>query len=365
MNQALATIPKRASLVEKFAAKYSIEPDKLMSILKATAFKVKDGEVSNEQMAALLVVADQYGLNPFTKEIFAFPDKKNGIVPVVGVDGWSRIINDHPQCDGFEFRDSEEMVTLPDAKPCPKWMEVVVYRKDRAHATVVREYLDEVYRPLGKYSDGNKMTPGPWQTHTKRFLRHKVLIQGGRIAFGFSGIYDEDEANRIVEREINPMPETAVPTEKSAGRRLAEAVGVSGKTVTDISETKPEPTDPIPTIKEAIHALGWYDSEAAIGLYADGLPDALRSDSQFAAGVKARLAELKSENTPPAAVSTAGPRAGTPKIRKIFAEKLNTCTDPATLDLILDESRSYAWANEDRQALQSIYEKRRDGLVKP
>ena len=28
-------------------------------------------------------------------------------------------------------------------------------------------------------------------------LRHKALIQCARIAFGFSGIYDEDEAHRI------------------------------------------------------------------------------------------------------------------------------------------------------------------------
>lgn len=196
---AVTTIAPRASLVQKFAAKYSIEPEKLLGILKATAFKVKEGEATNEQMAALLVVADQYGLNPFTKEIFAFPDKQNGIVPVVGVDGWSRIINDHPKSDGLEFRQSDEMVTMPDAQPCPKWIEVVIHRKDRAHPIVVREYLDEVYRPLGKYQDGNKHKPGPWQTHTKRFLRHKTLIQGARIAYGFGGIYDEDEAERIID----------------------------------------------------------------------------------------------------------------------------------------------------------------------
>jgi hypothetical protein len=61
--------------------------------LKATAFK---GQVSDAQMTALLIVANQYGLNPWTKEIYAFPDKNNGIVPVVGVDGWSRIINEPP-----------------------------------------------------------------------------------------------------------------------------------------------------------------------------------------------------------------------------------------------------------------------------
>src|SRR5262245_7486287 len=101
---------KKASLVAKFAAKFHIEPEKLMGILKATAFKQQKAnapEISNEQMAALLVVADQYGLNPFTREIYAFPDKQNGIVPVVGVDGWSRIINDHWASNGIEFREAE------------------------------------------------------------------------------------------------------------------------------------------------------------------------------------------------------------------------------------------------------------------
>lgn len=149
MTQALAaTEPRRTSLVAKMAAKFSIDSEKLLTTLKATAFK-QSGDTpapTDEQMAALLVVADQYGLNPFTREIYAFADKRAGIVPVVGVDGWSRIINDHPQSDGFEFRESEKYVTPVDGKPCPEWMEVVIHRKDRAHPIVVREYIDEVYQ---------------------------------------------------------------------------------------------------------------------------------------------------------------------------------------------------------------------------
>ena len=56
----------------------------LLPVLKATVFK---GLTSDAQMTALLVVANAYGLNPWTKEIYAYPDKQNGIVPVVGVDG--------------------------------------------------------------------------------------------------------------------------------------------------------------------------------------------------------------------------------------------------------------------------------------
>lgn len=206
MNTALTT-QQGPSLVKKFATRFGVDSDKLLGTLKATAFKqTGDKEVSNEQMMALLIVADQYGLNPFTKEIFAFDDRHKGIVPVVSVDGWARIINEHSQLDGIAFRYSETMTTPTDGKPCPEWCESVITRKDRAQPIVVREYLDEVYQ--GKRNGFN----GPWQTHTKRMLRHKTLIQGSRIAFGFAGIHDEDEAVRIIEGES-----TRVPTKPSKG----------------------------------------------------------------------------------------------------------------------------------------------------
>lgn len=198
--------PPKVSLVTKFADRYSIDPGKLMATLKATAFKQSSGNpVSDEQMAALLVVADQYHLNPFTREIYAFPDKQNGIVPVVGVDGWSRIINSHTQFNGMEYRYSDEMTTPDGAKSkCHEWVECVMYRKDRDKPVIVREYLDEVYRPPFKKTgqNGPYTVDGPWQTHPKRFLRHKATIQCARLAFGFVGIFDQDEAERIVERDM-------------------------------------------------------------------------------------------------------------------------------------------------------------------
>lgn len=194
MSAVVAKSSERRSLVAKFADKYSIEPNKLLATLKATAFRQKnDVEITDEQMAALLIVADQYGLNPFTKEIYAYPDKNNGIVPVVGVDGWSRIINEHPQFDGEEFAYSDVMAQHK-GKAAFEWIECRIFRKDRSKPTTVREYFDEVVRNL------NFATP--WDTHPKRMHRHKALIQCARLAFGFAGIYDEDEAERIVERNM-------------------------------------------------------------------------------------------------------------------------------------------------------------------
>lgn len=174
-------------LSEKLAARYGAEQsDDLIDVLKQTAFK---GNVTNSQMTALLLVADQYGLNPWTKEIYAFPDRNNGIVPVVGVDGWSRIINEHNQFDGVEFEQTEESCTA------------IIYRKDRTHPIKITEWMSECRRADSP----------AWKSHPKRMLRHKSLIQCARLAFGFSGIYDQDEAEPLInfeapEKIINPLP---------------------------------------------------------------------------------------------------------------------------------------------------------------
>jgi phage recombination protein Bet len=107
-SQEVIPAQKAPSLVAKFADRYGVEANKLVHTLKATCFK---GDVSNEQLMALLIVADQHGLNPWTKEIHAFDDRRGGIVPVVGVDGWARIVNEHPAFDGMDFEQDDEKCT--------------------------------------------------------------------------------------------------------------------------------------------------------------------------------------------------------------------------------------------------------------
>ena len=148
----------------------NVDAGSLYHTLKNTVFKGAD----DDQLAALMIVANQYGLNPFTKEIYAFPSGGK-ITPIVSIDGWSRIINDNPNCDGIQFEQDDESATCK------------IYRKDRNHPTIVTEYLSEC----------NMSNSPVWKKYPKRMLRHKALIQCARIAFGYSGIYDEDEAKRI------------------------------------------------------------------------------------------------------------------------------------------------------------------------
>lgn len=217
------------ALTQSMAARFELPEDnaqELMATLKATAFR---GQVSDAQMTALMLVAKQHGLNPWTREIYAFPDRNNGIVPVVGLDGWSRIINEHPQFDGLDFQQDAESCTC------------VIYRKDRSHPIRVTEWLAECQRD----------NSAPWKSHPKRMLRHKALIQCARLAFGYTGIYDQDEAERITEVDLQtgeitsktaPQPERPAleyyPDEAFAANKgkWREAVLLGKKTSKEISD---------------------------------------------------------------------------------------------------------------------------------
>lgn len=187
----VATIERQPrSVLVDMSTRYGMEPAAFESTLRATVCK---GTVSREEFAAFLLVAKEYGLNPLTKELYAFPAKGGGIQPIVSIDGWARIINDHPGFDGMEFEDVREGAELI-AITCR------MFRKDRAHAIEATEYMAEC-----------KRATDVWRTWPRRMLRHKALIQCARYAFGFSGIVDQDEYERQVEqvRQAPPVGLTA------------------------------------------------------------------------------------------------------------------------------------------------------------
>lgn len=192
-------VAKKQNVLELMANRYNLGSQTFMTTLKSTLIKPdREGKMpSDEQIVAFLLVANKYELNPFTKEIYAFPDKAGGIVPVVGYDGFITLARRADPSYKIDEKVSDDLVTPEGGKECFKWCEITVTRCDGSHVTV-REYLDEVYRPPFKTAKGFVVS-GPWQTHTKRMLRTKALIQAFRLTYGISGVFDEDEAARIVE----------------------------------------------------------------------------------------------------------------------------------------------------------------------
>ena len=177
MTTQIANTQDRKSILLSMATKFGMEPAAFEATVRATCGCDK---ATKEQFAAFLLVANEYGLNPVTKEIYAFPTRGGGIQPIVGIDGWMTMANSHAAYDGITFvdrlSDDGQLVAIT----------AQVHRKDRSHPVEVTEYLAECRQPTD-----------PWKRWPARMLRHKAAIQAIRYAFGFSGIVDPDEADRM------------------------------------------------------------------------------------------------------------------------------------------------------------------------
>lgn len=195
------TATEKKSVIEFMAGKYGMERAAFEAVIKET---VMPGNVKNEEFVAFLSVAKEYDLNPLTKEIYAFA-KGGRVVPIVPIDGWSRIINRRPELDGIEFNDVVEGGKVIS-------IECKIYRKDRAKPISATEYLEEC----------NVDSSPAWKKWPRRMLRHKALIQAARYAFGLGGIYDPDEGERIKETIVDVTPKAK-----------------SGLDVADLKITKP------------------------------------------------------------------------------------------------------------------------------
>ena len=180
MSNEIAVIPQaKPSALAVMAGRINVEPSKLHSTLKNTVFK----GATDDELLALVVTANTYELNPLLKELYAFPKKGGGIAPMVGVDGWIKIANRQPNFDGMDVE------VFGDGKT-PTHATGTIYLKDRSHPVRVTEYFEECKR-------GTE----PWNQMPRRMLRNKAIIQSIRLAFGVSGIHDEDEARDIGGRQ--------------------------------------------------------------------------------------------------------------------------------------------------------------------
>lgn len=230
MSTEITTTQDRKSILLSMATKFGMEPQAFEQTVRATCGCEK---ATREQFAAFLLVANEYGLNPVTKEIYAFPTRGGGIQPIVGIDGWMTMANNHPAYDGITF------VDRLDDKGQLVAITAQVHRKDRSHPIEVTEYLAEC-----------RQGTEPWKKWPGRMLRHKAAIQAIRYAFGFSGIVDPDEADRM-RPQFNVAVNVQQAREQLQHRRFAKATVVEPEAF----ETEDSVTDfPHEAAESEVHA---------------------------------------------------------------------------------------------------------------
>jgi phage recombination protein Bet len=216
VTQSQAPARARRSITEAMANKYGMERDAFERLVRQTCFPSKI-EVSREEFAACMLIANKLELNPVTKEIHFARAKTGGIQALIGVDGWFVMANRHPQYDGCEFvkryddvwQEFEEADEqgLPTGKFARRLVKTCVgitckiFRKDRSHPTEIEELMVECRRA----SEAWKLTP-------ERMLRHRAFGQCARLAFSFVGLMDDDEFARWQESGEAPgvVPHTAL-----------------------------------------------------------------------------------------------------------------------------------------------------------
>lgn len=172
--------------IDKTSQSLNIDPDELQLCLDEYL------GVPLYSQIQLLRVASKYQLDPLSDEISLLQSEDGSFKPFITIDGWSKLINNHPQYAGMSLRESTELIDN-----IPSWMECTIYRNDRILPIIVKEYLEEV------------RTDHPsWQQMPRRMLRHRVIQQCARLALGIS-------ANEGRSRSTKAIPENIILTKDS------------------------------------------------------------------------------------------------------------------------------------------------------
>jgi phage recombination protein Bet len=240
-------VPATIGLTEMMAQKYHMDRDAFYATVKAT---VMPPNATREQVAAMLMVAHEYQLNPLLKQIYAFPSRSGGITPMISIDGWCELLNRQAAYDGVTFEDHFDQDGGIYAITC------TMHRKDRNHPTVVTEYLAECRRATE-----------PWKQSPTRMLRHRALIQAARYTFGLSGAFDPDH------NEIEVNGQTIDVNYEPIEKRIATPVAPPAKRTAPSPKAKQQPAEPDkrgPIEKE-------LDAEQQGGWTLEELDDALAS----------------------------------------------------------------------------------------
>lgn len=153
-----------AKKIEKLAQTICIEASELLLWLHPHL------QLPISTLLGFLHLAINYRLDPLMGEVVFWLGAEAQADPRITIDGWMKIINEHPQFMGIEFEETRSL-NNEDLHS----MKCTIHRKDRSLPVRIEEHLAEVQNdhPL-------------WKSMPRRMLRHRALQQCARLAFGIS-----------------------------------------------------------------------------------------------------------------------------------------------------------------------------------
>lgn len=219
MSEQLAIRPKAS---QQLAVALGMEPQAMLDVIKAQCFKGNPANVTNEQLAAFVSIANEMGVNPLLPGmLYAFPVQGGGIVPMMGPDGVYKKLSEHPEVDSWETEILPADVALPPTHAITR-----IYRKNREKPLTYTALLSEW-----------KVANNPnWNSRPRHMLALRSLKQCARqIIHGVP--YDEDE--RVIMGEINVTPGAETAPVDQVQRSTPPQRTKKDKGANTVPDTKP------------------------------------------------------------------------------------------------------------------------------
>ena len=159
------------------------------------------------QQNALRLI-NKHRLDPFADEISIHQYEDGHWQAFITIDGWSKLINSHPAFSGISFTESTELLG-----GIPSWMGCAIYRNDRVVPIEVKEYLSEI-----------QTEHSIWKDMPRRMLRHRVIAQCARLAFGVSvpDLANNTKKLKDISRNHEPILKMKTQSHKVALKKLLE-----------------------------------------------------------------------------------------------------------------------------------------------
>lgn len=228
---------QQTTLIGRLAERLGVEPGKLMGALRRISGNIRG--VEDEDFMVMLLMAEKYQLDPIRREV-GLISTQQGPRPYVAFDGWLKVLTSH---DDYLTHDVAEVVT--DGRVVAATVSIRSKKRESLGAGPFHhtEWMDECYVPPRNRSDGSGKVNGPWQSHPRRLLKEKAIMQGARFLWN---LY--------------------VPTEDE-WQRMDDVQGEGGMVVaakTDAPAMRPAVALPAPVTQEQIAAARPMDAEAVV-----------------------------------------------------------------------------------------------------
>lgn len=233
----MAEDKQQTTLIGRLAERLGVEPGKLMGALRRVSGNIRG--VEDEDFMVMLLVAEKYGLDPIRREV-GLISTQQGPRPYVAFDGWLKVLTSH---DDYLTHDVAEVVS--EGRVVAATVSIRSKKREALQAGPFHhtEWMDECYVPPRNRSDGSGKVNGPWQSHPRRMLKEKAIMQGARFLWNLY-VPTEDEWQRMDDVQ-------------GAGDMVVAAK-------TDAPAMRPAVSLPAPVTQEQIAAARPMDAEAVV-----------------------------------------------------------------------------------------------------